>query len=192
MNRNGFTLVEMLIALTIFGMLGAASLALLTVSVRTQETSDRLLDQVGDLRRTAALLTADLALAAPRLYRDEEGRQVQAFAGGAGDRPGLLALVRRGWDRGEGSQPRRVAWRLREGRLERLSFDRIDGRSDALVVPLLHHVSEARLRYRDRDGEWRDRWDPTDPTRLPVAVELVLRREREGLIRQLFLVGDPT
>jgi general secretion pathway protein J len=76
---NGFTLVEMLIALSIFGMLTAAGVALLGVTARTQETSDRLLAELGEIQRTGALLNADLAQATPRLYRDLEGRPQRAF-----------------------------------------------------------------------------------------------------------------
>ena len=65
-SEAGFTLVEMLISLVIFGMITAAGVTLLTLTVRTQETSDRLLDNLGTLRRTGALLNADLAQAAPR------------------------------------------------------------------------------------------------------------------------------
>ena len=54
----------MLIALTIFGMLTAAGVALLSVSARTQETSDRLLAEFGQVRRLSALLSADLGQAA--------------------------------------------------------------------------------------------------------------------------------
>ena len=78
----GFTLIEMLIALVIFGMITAAGVTLLTLTVRTQETADRLLETVGALRRTDALLTADLAQAAPRIHRDGDGRAVPAFRGG--------------------------------------------------------------------------------------------------------------
>jgi len=111
---DGFTLVEMLIALTIFGMLTAAGVALLTLTVRTQATSERLLDQVGELRRAGALLTADLGQAAPRLSRDRDGRPRPAFLGAAGDGELLLALVRGGSD----EEPlQRVEYRLRDGRL---------------------------------------------------------------------------
>jgi general secretion pathway protein J len=91
MKRAGFTLVEMLIALAIFGMLTAAGVALLTLTVRTQETSNRLLGEVGELRRLDALLTADFALAAPRLSRDRDGNVRPAMIGGAGDDELLLA-----------------------------------------------------------------------------------------------------
>ena len=89
---NGFTLVEMLIALSIFGMLTAAGVTLLSLTARTQETSDRLLAELGEIRRTGALLTADLAQATPRLYRDRDGRPQRAFTGGRGDEPGLMAF----------------------------------------------------------------------------------------------------
>lgn len=185
----GFTLVEMLIALSIFGMLTAAGVTLLSVTARTQATSDRLLAEVGEIRRVGALLNADLAQAATRLYRDRDGRPQRAFAGGAGDTPGLLAFVRHGWDRGDGGTLQRVGYRLRDGRLERLSFRNVDGGGEAVVVPLLDGVTALRLRYRDEDGAWLERWNHSDETRLPEAIELVTRSRTQGTVRQLFLVG---
>ena len=185
----GFTLVEMLIALSIFGMLTAAGVTLLNVTARTQATSERLLAEVGEVRRVGALLNADLAQATARFYRDRDGRPQRAFAGGAGDSPALLAFVRHGWDRGEGGTVLRVGYRLRDGRLERLSFRNVDGGGDAVVVALLDGVSAVRLRYRDEDGAWANRWNHSDEMRLPEAVELVTRSEAQGTVRQLFLVG---
>ncbi|HEV2865733.1 MAG TPA: type II secretion system minor pseudopilin GspJ, partial [Allosphingosinicella sp.] len=158
MKRNGFTLVEMLIALSIFGMLTAAGVALLTVTARTQESSDRLLAEVGELRRVGALLGADLAQAAPRIYRDEGGRPRRAFAGSGGEAPLLMAFVRRGWDSGDGPALQRVEYRLRAGAIERVSYAHVDGASEPLaVVPLIDRVRTLRLRYRDSDGAWRER-----------------------------------
>jgi general secretion pathway protein J len=190
--RRGFTLVEMLIALAIFGMITAAGVALLTLTVRTQETSERLLDSVGALRRTGALLAADLALAAPRLHRDGDGRPRPALAGGNGGEALLLALVRRGWEDESAfrSSLQRVEYRLRGGRLERWRYDSVDGEGRPAAMALLEGVRQIRLRYRDRDGSWRERWDPTDPARLPVAVEMVSDSAGQGEVRQLFLVGN--
>ena len=188
--RQGFTLVEMMIALAIFGMLTAAGVALLGVTARTQEVSDRLLDQVGELRRSGSLLAADLAQAAPRRYRDRDGRTQRAFAGGGGDAPMLLAFVRHGWDAGDGGTVQRVGYRLRDGRLERLSFRHVDGGGPAVAVAVLDGVTALRLRYRDDEGAWLDRWAPSDGVRLPAAVELVTTSPRQGTVRQLFLVGS--
>lgn len=191
MKRNGFTLVEMLIALSIFGMLAAAGVTLLGVTARTQQTADRLLAEVGELRRLGALLEADLALAAPRPWRDRDGRPQRAFAGGGGgEAPVLLAFVRGGWDSGDGPRLQRVAYRLREGRLERLAFAHVDGAGEATAVTLLDGVRALRLRYRDEDGLWHERWAHSDQARLPRAVELVTDSESHGLVRQLFLVGS--
>jgi len=184
---NGFTLVEMLIALAIFGMITAAGVALLTLTVRTQESAERLLDGVGAVRRTGALLTADLALAAARTRRDGDGRSRPAFEGGDGGGELLIALVRRSAD---AEALRRVEYRLRGGRLERWSFAAVDGTGQPTPAPLLEGVRRARLRYRDRDGAWRARWDPTDIAQLPSAVELVTDSEGQGMLRQLFLVGS--
>jgi len=187
--RDGFTLVEMLIALSIFGMLTAAGVALLSVTARTQETSDRLLAELGEIRRVGALLTADLAQAVPRIRRGADGRPRRAFAGGAGGSPLLVAFVRRGWDAGEGDALQRVGYRLRGRVLERLAFARVDGGGDGLAVALVDGVRALRLRYRDEDGAWSDSWEPTDAAELPHAVELVTETDAHGMIRQLFLVG---
>jgi len=180
--RRGFTLVEMLIALTIFGMLTAAGVALLTLTVRTQETSARLLDEVGELRRLGALMTADLGQAAARPSRDRDGRPRPALVGSAQ----ALALVRRG---GEEGALQRVEYRLDGNRFERLAYDRVDGESRAVAIGLLDDVRQLRLRYRDREGIWRDAWTPSDALLLPRAVELVSSDDAHGSIRQLFLVG---
>lgn len=190
MTRRGFTLVEMLIALSIFGMITAAGVTLLSVSARTQESSDRILAELGEIRRVHALMTGDLGQAAPRLYRNEEGRVQRAFAGDAGDQEMLLIFTRRGWDDGEGSGVQRVGYRLREGSLERLSYAHVDGGGAAVAVHLLSDVRALRLRYRDREGAWLENWQPSEGTRLPVAVELVTDSAAHGVVRQVFVVGN--
>ena len=190
--EHGFTLVEMLIALAIFGMITAAGVALLSLTVRTQESSQRVLDSLGALRRTGALLGADLGQAAPRVHRDRVGRPLQAFTGNEGGEAVLLSLVRRGFEDESAfrSSLQRVEYRLREGRLERWRYDAVDGEGRATAMTLLDNVRQVRLRYRDREGLWRARWDPTDPARLPAAVEMVSDSAGQGEVRMLFLVGS--
>jgi general secretion pathway protein J len=183
---RGFTLVEMLIALTIFGMITAAGVVLLGVTVRTQETSDRLLDQQGELRRLGSLLTADLGQAAARTSRDADGRPRPAFIGGAGDQELLLGFVRGG---NEEEPLQRVEYRLRDGQLLRLAFSSVDGDVRATPIFLLSGLRSLHLRYRNRDGEWNQVWTATDATMVPRAVELVRDDPVHGSVRQLFLVG---
>jgi len=190
---GGFTLVEMLIALTIFGMITAGSVALLSFSVRAQEMSDRQLANLGAIRRAAALLNADFAQAIARPWRDGDGQVQRAFYGASGQETRVLVLVRGGWDNPD-ALPRaslqRVEYRLQAGRLYRVGFTHVDGGGAAAVAPLIEDVQQLELRFRDRDGAWHAVWEPANPAELPVAAELTVTTGRMGPIRQMFLVGN--
>lgn len=192
-NERGFTLVELLVSLFIFGMLSAAGVALLSFSVRAQEAADARLGDLADFRRAGALLTGDLAQAAPRLARDPAGNARPAFEGNGGDQGGAaLAFVRRGWENLDDT-PRaslqRVEYRLVEGRLERRVYPRLDGAEPLPPTTVAQGVRRIRLRYRDSEGNWRERWDPTKANELPRAIELIMDAEGSGTTRQLFQTG---
>jgi general secretion pathway protein J len=65
----------------------------------------------------------------------------------------------------------------------------VDGAPPRADSAMLDGVRRIRLRYRDRKGEWRDRWDPTALTDLPSAVEMVVDTQEAGATRMLFLAG---
>ena len=191
--ESGFTLAELLVSLFIFGLLSAAGVALLSFSVKAQEAAESRLGDLADFRRAGALLAGDLAQAAPRMPRDSAGTSRPAFEGLGGEQGGLaLAFVRRGWENLDDT-PRaslqRVEYSLTEGRLERRIYPRIDGAAAAPATTVVDGVRRIRLRYRDREGAWRERWDPTKATELPRAVELVMDAEGSGTTRQLFQTG---
>lgn len=190
--NSGFTLVELLVALVIFGMLAAAGVALLSFSVRAQGMADERLGALAQVRRAGALMTSDLAQAAPRIARDEAGESRRAFEGGSGQDALLLALVRRGWENLDGSNRpslQKVEYRLSGDALQRRAYPFVDGAAASDPVTIVGGVGQIRLRYRDRRGAWHDRWDPTRPDEMPVAVEMVMDVEGSGSIRQLFIVG---
>jgi len=188
MNRNGFTLAELLVALVIFGLLSAAGVALLSFSVTAQDNSAARMDEVAALRRAGALLTGDLAQAVPRIARDEGGQAHAAFEGSAD----ALAFVRAGWDNPDAA-PRpslqKVEYRIAGNRLERVAYPLVDGAASHAPMTVMDDVRSARLRYRDSRGGWRDRWAALRPTDMPRAVALEVETGRHGTIRQLFLVG---
>lgn len=192
-SEAGFTLVELMVSLLIFGMISAAGVALLTFSVRAQDLADQRLDKLAGLRRFSAILTSDLAQAAPRIARDQAGAPRFALVGGSGQAEAVpLSLVRRGWENLDGS-PRpslqKVDYRLSGNRLERVGYRFVDGAPAMDPVPLVEGVGALRLRYRDVKGQWRERWDPEQPTEMPTAVEMTIDIEGSGTVRQLFLVG---
>lgn len=189
---NGFTLVEMLVALVIFGMLAAGGVALLSFSVTSQDFTDRQLATLSEIRRAGALLTGDLAQAAPRPWRGNRATHEPALTGGVGQDPRILILVRGGWDNPD-QAPRaslqRVEYRFQGGRLLRIGFTHLDGGGAAAVTTLIDDVERVELRFRDGEGVWQAAWRPADVTALPAAVELTVASARFGPVRQVFLVG---
>jgi general secretion pathway protein J len=186
----GFTLVEVLIALTIFGMIAGAGVALLAFSVRAQGASGAALDDAGAVNRLSAILTADLAQAQDRATRDRDGTLLPAFTGGAGDVP-MLRLVRAGWsnvDAAPRADLQKVEYRLENGEIERVGYPALDGAAPLPPAVLLDRVNNVRLRFRFA-GAWSDRWDGNVVAALPQVVELTATRQDGTAYRLLFLVG---
>ncbi len=193
MKRNGFTLVEVLVALLIFGMIAGAGVAMLSFSVRAQGTTAAKLDDLGALNRTVSILSADLAQAVARPTRDERGTRLPGFAGEAGGAADpMLRLVRGGWSNLDGSaRPglQKVAYRVSDGTLQRIGYPMLDGAPPLPPAALLTGVADVRARYRYR-GAWSDRWDGTAGAPLPDAVELRIGRTDRRQYRLMFLVGS--
>ncbi len=193
--QNGFTLVEMMVALFLFSLVAATGVGLLAFSVRAQASAQRLLDRAASERRMAALLTNDLMQALPRIARDTEGKPLRAFEGTDGKQPGLIMTYTRSGRSNPQDLPRpgieRVDIVFADGRLERRGYALADGAAPATTIMLADNLTGVALRYRDRDG-WRARWDPARRDTLPRAVELTLTpRDRPALL-SAFLVGTRT
>lgn len=189
----GFTLVELMVALFIFGLLAASGVALLSFSVRAQAATTERLDRLGGLQRATALLTADLIQALPRPVRNREGIMIPAFVGEGGKADEIaLGLVRGGWSNpadAPRSSLQRVEYRLVADRLERTRWPMLDGAEPDASSPILHGLKTLTVRYHGKDG-WREQWDSRSPMAMPDAVELVMDVQDVGEIRQLFLTGS--
>jgi general secretion pathway protein J len=191
--RNGFTLVETLVALFVFGLLAAASVVVLGGSADAQLRLREVTGELGDLQRLRAALRADLAQAAIRLPRGEAGERLPAFDTGDGNGR-LFAFVRRGWENPDAA-PRaslqHVEYRLDGGDLVRLSRRMVDGAAYAEPAVLARGIEAAVIAYRDSEGVWRDSWDPVRSDAIPAAVQIDLTTRRFGTVRQLFLTQVP-
>ncbi|HEU0067178.1 MAG TPA: type II secretion system minor pseudopilin GspJ [Sphingomonas sp.] len=190
--EHGFTLIEVMVALMIFGMIAAAGVAILAFSVRAQSATGERLDDAAALGRTMSILSADFAQAVPRATRDEGGGVQPAFVGDAGSATApMLRLVRLGWtniDAAGRAGAQKVAYRVDGGMLERIAYPMLDGAAPFPASAMLSRVREVRLRYRYR-GAWSDRWDGAGGIALPDAAEVSIVRADGVIWRQLFLVG---
>jgi len=183
----GFTLIELLVGLFLFGLMAAAGTALLAGSVQASGQAQALVGASGDLARLRALLTADAGQAAPRPWRDGEGRTHAAFAVNDG---ALFTLVRRGWAN-PGQAPRaslqRVEWVIDGDTLVRRSAAMVDGTAATQASVLARGVTAARLRVLTAQG-WQDGWSG-QPTQMPRALELTIDGPQIGHVRQIVPLG---
>lgn len=200
--RNGFTLVETLVALFVFSLLAAAAVVVLGNSADAQLRLSDVSASVQDFQRLRAALRADLAQAAERMPRGEAGEVRPAFEGADGSGR-LFAFVRRGWEN-PGGAPRAslqyVEYRLENDAIVRRARPMVDGAAFGEPAVLAKGVSAVDVAYRAAPdptpggvatADWRAAWDPLQPTILPLAVRIDATTARFGVVRQLFLTQVP-
>lgn len=196
MTRNGFTLIELMVSLFIFGILSAAGVYLLSGSVSAQGAVQGKLDGLAAVQRAAGLMTVDFAQAVPRISRTDSGTLAPAFfAAGGGQADPAVQFVRTGRDNPDAlvrSAVQKLEYGVADGALVRRAYPQTDGAVADPPAVLLGHVTGVGWRFRDAEGNWRNDWRPSDPQAMPRAVELTVTRTGADPLRLLFLVGvDP-
>lgn len=189
--QDGFTLVEMLVALAIFALLAAAGVAILRSSVATQSAIDMRLVQIGGMGRLHALLSSDLGQAADRPTRAPAGER-PAFFGDAQ----RMEFVRSGWSNLDGADRpdlQRVRWSFSGQALTRTGMRSLDGGDEgSAAAPFYRSLASATFRYRLADGGWRTAFSSTRDEPLPTAVELLLTPSRGAPIVMIFELPRPS
>ncbi|MBY0520184.1 MAG: type II secretion system minor pseudopilin GspJ [Sphingomonas sp.] len=190
--QQGFTLVEVMISLLIFGLLAAGGVAVLSFSVRAQGVTQAKFDDIAALSRLNAILSADLAQARLRATRNEQGTPLLPFEGTSGSTGDpMLALVRGGWtnlDEAPRPDVQKVEYRLRGSAIERIAYPLLDGADPLPPAMMLTGVDQVALRYR-LNGAWSDRWQSKPEAPLPEALEMQIVRRDGRRYRLVALVG---
>lgn len=180
--QNGFTLIEMMVALFIFGMLATASVLLLRQSVTAQAASSERLDEIGDMRRFSALMAQDLGALIVRSGQDGRGEVAVAFDTNAID--GALMVFTRQMtildDTGPASPLQRIRYAVRDGRLERSFAAFADGGQMSVPAEILSGFDRIEMRVRDPQGAWVTAWQPQRADAVPSAIELSIYRRSNG------------
>lgn len=193
MKKNGFTLVEMLIALLVFAVIAVGALGLLRFSVDAEAASRTKTQQIAGMRRFLAVWNADLGQAVPRPVRDRDGGEHAALEAPASAPDGvILRLTRGGWSNFDGaarSTLQRVEYRWQGRELLRAGYAFLDGAAPDVVAAVASAAGPPRLRFRSADGNWRDRWEPQRAAELPVAIEIVLPQPGGPPLRVVAPVG---
>jgi general secretion pathway protein J len=198
---SGFTLIELLVALVIFGIFAVMAYAGLgrLLDGRGRLTEEQRVWQ--ELSQVFLRISDDVAHARSRGVRDVSGVvSLPAFAGRPFDPRALgepsLELTRGGelnYGGGPQSDLRRVAYRLKEGRLLRITWPVLDRAPTTvpLEAPLLGDVEIFELRFYGETGESVDTWPvaASGADVPPRAVEVTLAVKGVGRFKRLFLVN---
>jgi len=187
----GFTLVEVLLALAIFGVI--AVLAYRATAALT-EGEARLSAEARRWRTLEALFTrfeADIRQAVPRGSR--VGSRVEPAwlalpADGAGN--AALVFTRAGAEFADdpGLAGQRIGYRLRGHAVEIAYWPRVDNAADVqpAVYTLADGVNGFRVAYLGRAGAWRDSWPVPGESALPRAVRVDLTLDSGEAVERWF------
>lgn len=191
----GFTLVELLLAMFIFALIGIASSTVLNQMLSADEHAGERRADLEALQYSLLVLERDVRQMVMRPVRrvPEEQRDIFVFSDGRytdSDADGL-AFVRAGWSNPDAMLPRSalqpVVYRLWDGVLQRRSYDYVDdvsGRSSD--QNLLTGVVDFQVDFI-AGGERLDTWGLRN--RLPDAVVVRLETEQFGVIERWLLTS---
>ena len=176
----GFTLLEMVLALVIFGMIAAVVYSAFYFGHRAVTSGERAADENQRMRLAEEMLGRQIRSTVYYFAKHDE-EDVPFFIGAA---DGMTFVTSAPQSRG-GTGLAVVTYRLVEGKLvveERTNFrpaDLYDGSAETHVerAVLLDGFSSFRFEYlpaEERDLGWADKWDARDEDTLPAMVRVTV------------------
>ncbi|HKJ76969.1 MAG TPA: type II secretion system minor pseudopilin GspJ [Gammaproteobacteria bacterium] len=189
---RGFTLLELVVAVAVFGLLAAMAYGGLSAVLEARATTEAHSERLAALQRTWSLLESDLYSIVARPVRDGYGDPLPPLAAGL-ETGTAVAFSRLTWGVAGPvrSRVQRVGYRLEDGALVRLVWPVADRAPDtrAQTMRLLPGVERATLRLLGPEGRWQETWPPAgSPRALPRALELTLEVEGWGELSRLFVL----
>jgi general secretion pathway protein J len=197
----GFTLVELLVAIFIFAIVGAIAMGGYNELVKQSEIVSAGAGRTREVQAAMQRLNLDFTSLEPRPVREPLGDSVlPALRADARSGDQIAELTHSGWSNPAGlsrSTLQRVQYRIEDNKLLReywLALDRTMTVEPESTV-LLDRVEQIQLRFLDANRTWHEQWPPLgysapDAPRLrPIAVEINIELEDWGEIKRLIEVS---
>jgi general secretion pathway protein J len=195
---RGFTLLELLVALSLFALISVALYGSLNSMVATKQHLEADSNRLRELQTAFRLIGRDIEQAIARPIRSAYQSELPAMMWS--ESPGVFELTtngRRNPVRMKRSNLLRVSYRLEDEQLMKDSWPVLDRPAD--VAPfsqvLLRGVEGFEMSFIDKKGENFRSWPPEDidpaasVVLLPKAVQVQIYIKNWGRIDRLFLVG---
>ena len=188
---RGFTLVEMLVALAVFAVVGLMSAQLMSRTLASHEILGERSARLAEVQRAMLILKRDLVQINGRSVRDLFGDPLPPVMIGA---DGMMEFSRAGW-RNPLHSPRaelqRVAYRIHEGHLHRAWWSVLDRAQDSepVVQRLLSDVDQVEFFALDANGEEHSFWPNELGGASLVAIIMRLECEPFGIVERIWPVA---
>ena len=191
----GFTLMEMLVALGVFAVIGLLSAQILAQMVDVNERTRARADRLVEVQRAVDFIRRDVQQLAHRHVRDELGEPVPVLDI---NQVGIMRFTRRGWSNPlelKRSELQRVAYVLEGELLYRVFWPILDRGADTQPVSqlLLDGVETVEASAIDVSGRRHTHWplageSADEPDRELAAFEIRLAVPPYGEIDRLWVV----
>lgn len=196
---QGFTLLELLLAITIFSIIATFAYAGLDVVLDTKQQTDEHLERLSKMQLGLHLLQLDIEQAVERPIRNEYGDTEPALSSG-GQSELLLELTRSGYANPmklARSQLQRVGYLLEEETLYRITWPVLDRAQDTEPrrQKLFTGVDSLSLNFFDKDMKRQTSWPPlatgeNAESGMPKGIEMVIETKKMGTLRRVFRVAE--
>ncbi|WP_153912879.1 type II secretion system minor pseudopilin GspJ [Shewanella sp. TC10] len=193
-SQAGFTLLEMLISIAIFAMIGLAANAVLSTVMKNDEATKEFSVRLKALQQGFGIIERDLGQIVARTQRGLDGERTSSvFQTGDNmldSETEALVFFRLGWLNPDGMLPRgslqSVAYIVQDGRLERWYYPYPEPVVGAEPLKSLIIEDVIDIKYSFFVGE---KWETeVDASTLPLAIAMEVEIEGLGIIERRFLL----
>jgi len=197
----GFTLLELLVAVTIFAILSSMAYGGLRNVIDNSQQTELSMQRMQQVQLAMLKISRDFTQLSQRNIRDEYGNSSNYIM--AGDGGDVFIEFSRGGRRNpaqlQRSHLQRVAYKLEENTLSRLHWPHLDRTQEmqAYESVLLEDVENASIRFLDNSNEWHNEWPPLSATGQPgdaavalSAIEFTLELQDWGELVRIFQVSS--